>query len=66
MDIKGIIGKFWKMAMLIVFGVSFMKDLVLVTVICGIIALGLSPLIAFVGAAGLSFILNLIGYSITT
>lgn len=65
MDIKRVLRKFWKTAMKIAFGLSFIKDVILIVIVAGAIAVGIPILIALPLAVGVSFVLNFIGYTMT-
>lgn len=66
MGLKEMLGKFWKIAMLIVFGVSFVKDVILICAIVALVAVGMPLLIVCVSTIVISFLLNAIGYKISS
>ena len=66
MNIRRILRKCWKGVMMAVFGLSFLKDLILIAVVAGMMAFGISGLIAVPVAVCASLVLNLIGYTIAT
>ena len=65
-DIRRVIKKVWKTALLFLFGISFIKDLILIAFVTGLMVLGFNPLLVAVITAGISLVLNWFGYLLTT